>query len=325
MKFAKIVVTVLMLCTMPFSAGAFSTESVREALETMKFELQEKGMLSDQVSATSYYDEGNDGSSETTAYIIDSISDLQLLVLRTGYGTEPSGKYYRLDTDLDISGISSWVPIGVDMDNPFTGHFDGNSKTINIKSTTGAPIFGAIKTSGVALKNLNVTGSVSGEIGSGIVLWLEAGIVQDCVFKGTIKVSDSSASHLGAGGIVEVQEGGTVKNCSVLSGSSISVSSGSISYVGGIVGGMTGGNVTNCTANATLSGTYKGGIVGAATQSVVSNISGNSYTGANKEIGYTQSSSSNSSGGSSSGGGGCNAGFSILGLLISTAALKLKK
>ena len=313
MKFAKIVVTVLMLCTMPFSAGAFSTESVREALETMKFELQEKGMLSDQVSATSYYDEGNDGSSETTAYIIDSISDLQLLVLRTGYGTEPSGKYYRLDTDLDISGISSWVPIGVDMDNPFTGHFDGNSKTINIKSTTGAPIFGAIKTSGVALKNLNVTGSVSGEIGSGIVLWLEAGIVQDCVFKGTIKVSDSSASHLGAGGIVEVQEGGTVK---------IAINP---QDVGGIVGGMTGGNVTNCTANATLSGTYKGGIVGAATQSVVSNISGNSYTGANKEIGYTQSSSSNSSGGSSSGGGGCNARFSILGLLISTAALKLKK
>lgn len=50
-----------------------------------------------------YYDEGNDGDSEATAYVIDSLEDFITMRDRVNNGTENEGKYYRLETDLDYN------------------------------------------------------------------------------------------------------------------------------------------------------------------------------------------------------------------------------
>ena len=80
----------------------------------------------------SYKEKGKDGSTESNAYIIDSIADLQELQTCVNNGTEPSGKYYKLTTDLNISALTTWEPIGYNSSKPFKGHFNGNGKNLYV-------------------------------------------------------------------------------------------------------------------------------------------------------------------------------------------------
>ena len=154
----------------------------------------------------------------------------------------------------------------------FTGTFDGNGhtiKNIHIVDRTYNPtpaadyrfsadvgLFACLG-SGGTVKNLKVTGSVSGgERGinvGGIVGANNGGIVTNCTFSGSV----SGGSAMNVGGIVG-QNSGTVTDCT---------NSGGVSgkgNVGGVVGDNSG-SVTNCTNDVDfgLSGSGNfGGVVG---------------------------------------------------------------
>ncbi len=184
-----------------------------------------------------------------------------------------------LEGDIDVA-ISSWVPIGTDFRPSmgpiaFTGTFDGNGhtiKNINIvdedktshpgdgdnQSSSDVGLFACLG-SGGTVKNLKVTGSVSGgEIGDnvgGIVGANNGGTVTNCTFSGSV----NGGSAINVGGIVG-QNSGSVTNCTFSSGSL----SGS-GNVGGIVG-QNNSSVTGCTNNVGFSisgsGNNIGGVVG---------------------------------------------------------------
>ena len=341
----------------------------------------------DDVSLAYYYNESNNGDSESAPYIIDSLSDLKLLQERVNAGIEPSGKYYRMDSDIDLSSETEWTGIGfLSTTHPFDGHFDGNHKTITVNNngtiiTTG--LFYTIKSSGTAVKDLTVkgtvksssttvNGSVTGATAAGIVYELASGTLENCVFNGMVEAESTASNSCGnaAGIVAYVQSAGSVKNCSFSNGtvkatggystlgataggivdtqygtvSGCTTSSGSTvyafggtSYAGGITAFAMSGNVsiTNCTSNATISGaTYQGGILGRGTSSTV--LSGNSYTGANKEVGNgstnnnsgnnSSSNSHNGNTGSSGGGGsGCNVGLCWAGFMLGALVIMKRK
>ena len=183
-----------------------------------------------------------------------------------------------LEGDIDVA-ISSWIPIGTHeapaMDPiAFTGTFDGNGHTIknihivdrtynptpagDYRSSADVGLFARLD-SGGTVKNLKVTGSVSGgEMGinvGGIVGANNGGIVTNCTFSGSV----NGGSAINVGGIVG-QNSSSVTDCTFSSGSL----SGS-GNVGGIVG-QNNSSVTDCTNTSgfIISGSDNnfGGVVG---------------------------------------------------------------
>ena len=236
-------------------------------------------------ASAAYYDNSS-GDSWETAYIISSAEDLKLL--RNRAYTESSGKYYKLNADIDLTSETDWQ--GIDS---FAGYFDGQNHTISINSqynTVMAGLFEYVSSSNdqVAIKNLNVVGTVKADCAGTIVHYLESGIVENCSFSGTITLIGDTAVY-GAGGLVAHLIGGIVRNCRV------SADISGESYAGGIAGEMTSGYIQNCTANVNiLSGSYKGGIVGTVTSdSLSANLSGNTWPNTYPQVGNVSSTSNN--------------------------------
>lgn len=118
------------------------------------------------------------------------------------------GKYFRLSSDIDMSGIQ-FSPIGNKFSRCFGGTFDGNGKTIsNLTVSTGsegyAGLFGRVSESGT-VKNLNLSDA------------------------------DISTTGICAGGIV-ADCAGYIENCTV---SNISIVN-SYQYTGGVAGRLQG-------------------------------------------------------------------------------------
>lgn len=183
-----------------------------------------------------------------------------------------------LEQNIDL-GNAAWVPIGTNY-HPgfdaitFTGTFDGNGHTIknihivdrtynptpagDYRSSADVGLFARLD-SGGTVKNLKVTGSVSGgEMGinvGGIVGANNGGIVTNCTFSGSV----NGGSAINVGGIVG-QNSSSVTDCTFSSGSL----SGS-GNVGGIVG-QNNSSVTDCTNTSgfIISGSDNnfGGVVG---------------------------------------------------------------
>ena len=178
-----------------------------------------------------------------------------------------------LEQNIDL-GSAAWVPIGTNYlpsmgPITFTGTFDGNGHTINnihivdrtynptpaddYRSSPDVGLFARLG-SGGTVKNLKVTGSVSGG---------ERGV--------------------NVGGIVGANNRGTVTNCTF----SGSVNGGIATTVGGIVG-LNSGSVTDCTNSGGVSGKGNvGGIVGQNNSSVTdcTNTSGFIISGSDNNFG----------------------------------------
>ena len=174
---------------------------------------------------------------------------------------------FKFDEDhsetFDLSA-ETWVPIGKDANNSFTGNFIGNGNTIsNLKITASASyagLFGHVKDGNISdLTISNPTISNSGSYTGAIC--------------GTIV--GASTSKLA-----------TITNCQVVGGTIKSTASNS--YLGGVVG--TAGNfsrIEDCTNSAVItSRNYTGGIAGSAGSYAAlvdcentADISGRSYTG----------------------------------------------
>ncbi|MDR1018853.1 MAG: hypothetical protein LBM02_09150 [Lachnospiraceae bacterium] len=140
--------------------------------------------------------------SETTPYEISTPDDLKALSDDVASGETFAGKYFIVTADLDLSGYTSWVPIGssrrelifdhsiddndplvVDnnntMSDPFEGNFDGNNKTItgltiNKPTTNGAAsdyngLFGFLHNGSIS--NVIISGAnIQGQSGTGVLL-----------------------------------------------------------------------------------------------------------------------------------------------------------
>ena len=219
------------------------------------------------------------GNSENDPYIIYTPAQLDLLATRVNAGTTYSNKYFKLGADISYSyaglasDASNFTAIG-NINQRFSGHFDGDNKTISgirIRQASSfyQALFGAIA-SNAEVKNL------------------------------TLADADITGREYSAG--IVGYNYGTVTNCTATNTVTIRAKASYASYHGGIVGGNHGNNtndratVSHCTSSATLtvegvqSCTYYGGIVGmnygllsdnlvigATVPAVISSESGNVY------------------------------------------------
>ena len=228
-----------------------------------------------------------------SSFEINSVADLQAFATMVNEGKDFSGKTVTLKTDLDLSSIEKWIPIGsmniLDQSydyntssvKPFSGTFDGGNHTISNVNiyyavTTENPCYdygglfgyvdGTVKN--VVVADLSLTASY--QYFGGVAGYLaSSGEISNCVVTGTISGENYTAgTYVDAwgsyvGGIVGYSEG-TVTNCT-----STCTIEKTIEYVGGIVGQCKSGTISGCTSNSTISDTittYRlGGIVGEIT------------------------------------------------------------
>ena len=235
-----------------------------------------------------YYNEGNDGSSEEKAYIIDSVDDLLTLRNRVNFLLEPAGKYYKLDfqeKSVDLTGYKDWTLIGnVFRTNAFKGHFDGNDHTVimNVSSEKAMiSLFGFVETTtGYAIKNLNVQGTLSGSNVAGIAFELHNGLIENCSFTGSLHALGDGRS----GSIVTYLFRGKIINCTVSSTDITGPDNTNVSStIGGLVGYSYQGTIESCTVTNTTVSAYSeladslrsniesnaGGIVGYSAESAI--------------------------------------------------------
>lgn len=178
---------------------------------------------------------------------------------------------YILMSDIDLSGIENWEPIG-NQSSAFEGVFDGNLHTItnmSINALTSESdlyigLFGhgnyaefknvRIKESHIDINEKSIIGGLIGKT--------VATNISNCNFSGEIIAQENSS----VGGIVGFSDSANdiIKNCS---------NSGKLqgSIVGGIVGSSTG-SIEDCYNSGTISSDSKmGGIVGEFRNGNISN------------------------------------------------------
>ncbi len=113
----------------------------------------------------------------------------------------------KLTANINLNN-KEWTGIGL-FDKRYAGTFDGDGRTISgLKSSDG--LFDSIDETGV-VKNLSVSGFVSGNGNLGGIAGSSKGAIENCSFSGSIKNSSSYST----GGIVGRMEGGAsvIKNC----------------------------------------------------------------------------------------------------------------
>ena len=217
-------------------------------------------------SATEQMPKYSGGSgTETDPWLISSVTDLQLLANTINDGkaagfdadcrdTEDGipgnyhGYYFKQTTDLDLSRIASWDPIGYSGGYGFyfAGNYDGGGYTISNAKSTG--------------KN-----DVGGYATAGIFGWVLFGSVEDLHVENADFIATGQGNYSYVGGIAAMAYGATIENCSVKSSKIESKRNPNQSHcAGGIVGYSTGGTFIKCASisNTIQSQAYAGGFVG---------------------------------------------------------------
>ena len=197
----------------------------------------------------------------------------------------------KLTKNLDLNG-TEWTPIGTKgTSNVFKGTFDGNGTTIsNLKVSGGTYVALFGETSGATIKDLTVTGEVSGEDAAGIVAKATDTTITNCVSKVNVtatagKAAGISASFGGtitkcenrgtvatvvaqpAGGLVAWCNAAVIENChnygSVTAGAQGALDS---AQAGGLCGNLAAGStIKNCSNSAVItSANLAGGVAGRA-------------------------------------------------------------
>lgn len=209
-------------------------------------------------------------------YCVSTMKDLTAISQAVEGGNNLAGVYFRMDADIDFASVSptGYVPVGT-TETPFQGSFDGNGKkflnvNINGKGFYATGIFGVVGADG-SVGNFSVEGArvVSSGNSVGVAVAQSYGTIHD------ITVTRSSVDCDGelGGGIVGDAEGGVINNC-VFKGSVTSVGSAA-----GIAAECIRTKISNCAVEANLSldaaissmNKQLGGIVGTALQSEITN------------------------------------------------------
>ena len=187
----------------------------------------------------------------TTASYTISIKQAQAIAdgsALAGIGTDTASLagQYVLTSDIDLSALPNWTPLGsVAGNTPFTGILDGGGHTItNLSSAMGGGdggFFAYVKSPAV-ISNVRLT---------------------DVCIQGNSSITDGTAGD-GVGALVGENYGGIIRRCSI---------AGSVTgyrRVGGLVGNnRAGGTITECFSSATVTSqdgsfpwAYSGGLVG---------------------------------------------------------------
>lgn len=211
---------------------------------------------------------------------ISNIADMQKIGTDTNY---PLDGLYVLLEDVSLQG-QNWTSIGT-TEEPFTGVFNGNNKTISGLTISSpemnAGLFGV--NSGSIKNTILENTSVSSEHSIvGGICGQNNGLIDNChVQSGAISstgndsikdVNIDEARNGGSrvGGICgQNNDGGTIQNCT-----NEAEITAEYRLVGGICGYSLGGNITNCENRGEIQGTYQvGGIAGDSEGQDVNNIS----------------------------------------------------
>lgn len=192
--------------------------------------------------------------------------------------------YFKQVADIVVTG--EWTPIGIwgkgslgQGNRPFSGHYDGNMKTISGLTVTKdtsfsyAGLFGLVrnaKFSNIVLKAANVS---AGSYTGGIAGKADSSLFENCSFEGTLVGGDY------VGGIV-----GEAYASDVMAGSATGSVKGR-GVVGGIAGNVQNATMAALTNNATVEGeTTVGGVAGTVVSiaSGMSELKGNISASVNR-------------------------------------------
>ncbi|MGN1053148.1 MAG: hypothetical protein ACI4SH_07165, partial [Candidatus Scatosoma sp.] len=211
--------------------------------------------------------------SESNPYLISSAADYRYFATQVNGGNDFSGKYIRLEANVDMNGAAFSVgksanpPANSDLlytvNYAFAGTFDGNGHVLKGRNGSGAynAYFGAITGT---LKNLIVLGDINLTAGrlAGIVAVLKDGTVENCV-----NYVNITGTIVELGGIAAANWGGNVVGC-VNYGSVTrtgAVTATNYTYGGIVAHNAGGGRVEDCVNYGTVTcsnGKQTGGIVG---------------------------------------------------------------
>ena len=197
-------------------------------------------------------------------WLISSVKDLQLLARTindgsaaefdadctdTGEGIPGNyhGYYFKQTTDLDLSSIQNWDPIGYSGNCYFAGHYDGGGYTISNATSTG--------------KNDD-----EGYATAGIFGWVAFGSVQNLTVKNADFFAEGNNNMSYAGGVLAVAFSCTVENCSVYNSKieSRRNPNDNSNYAGGITGIARDSSFKKCASvkNTIRHGSFGGGFIG---------------------------------------------------------------
>ena len=199
-----------------------------------------------------------------------SAEDLVRLAGIVNSGESCAGKYFKLTGNVDLSDVCgeslSWTPIGYAGDITFNGVFDGGDHTVSGLYIEGEDsyvgLFGCVTGT---VKNLNVSGSVTGKNYVGGIAGCSYGTLEECSFTGKIDGKSYVGGIAGCSG----------KDGLVLACESSATVNGFGTGIGGVVGWANniawqgsrsealsdgasnatgGGRVENCVFTGTLTG-----------------------------------------------------------------------
>ena len=157
--------------------------------------------------------------------------------------------YFKQTTDLDLSDIVNWDPIGYSggQDLYFAGHYDGDGHTISNAKSTGKKDTNGFSTAGV-------------------FGWVAFGSVKNLTVKNAdfLATGDNNMSY--AGGVLAVAYNCTVENCSVYNSKieSRRAPNENSNYAGGITGIASDSSFEKCASvkNTIRHGSFGGGFIG---------------------------------------------------------------
>ena len=200
-------------------------------------------------------------------WLISSVEDLQTLASTindgkaaefdadctdTGDGIPGNyhGYYFKQKTDLDLSSIENWDPIGYSggQNLYFAGHYDGGGHTISNAKSTG--------------KNDD-----EGFATAGIFGWVAFGSVKNLTVKNADFFAEGNKNMSYAGGVLAVAYSCSVENCSVYNSKieSRRAPNENSNYAGGITGIASNSSFEKCASveNTIRHGSFGGGFIGA--------------------------------------------------------------
>jgi hypothetical protein len=226
------------------------------------------------ISAFAY--SGGNGTKQNP-WLISSRADMEQLAANVNGGQSYSGIYFKLIRDLTEANDVITTMIGNSNSLYFSGIFDGDGHTLEVKINTAnqyAGVFGY--TEGAIIKNLGVSGSVK-IIQSYVYVGSICGradntVISNCYNTGEISATYSSAAYsssasLQSGGICGIT-GNDVTISSCYNTGKISAS-GTATSVGAASGGICGWYANN----VTVSNCYNTGVISASGISTSASIS----------------------------------------------------
>ena len=220
-----------------------------------EYVLNAGGSPIDSYTVTVECEPGLTGSgTEDDPYLITSTELWDWFAFTVSLGRNYSGKFVRLDADIDIS-----TTVGLRGDKPFSGTFlgDGHTLTTNISSTTtgtgvneqGVAPFHYIN--GATIKDLTVAGTIASASyhTSGLVGFADGtNLIENCAVTATLNISSDYAGGIIGHGQTSTT---TIRGC-VFAGT-INGVNGNRSNIGGIWGWSDSGTPTlqNCLEDGT--------------------------------------------------------------------------